>query len=256
VKDETGDMLVDCHNILNRWKNYFYQLLNVHSVSGVRQIDVRTAEQLVPRPSRFEVEIAVAKLKKCKSPGSDQIPAELIHKLINSVWNKEELPNLWKEPIFVPVHKMGDKTDCNNYRGISLLSTSYKILSDILLPRLIPYIDEITRDHQCGFRRNRSVTHQIFCIPQILEKKWEYNETVRQLFIAFKKTYDSLRRKVLYSILIEFGVPMKLVRLIRMCLNETYNIALRDKHLSESFPILNGLKQGDALSQLLFNRWD
>jgi hypothetical protein len=54
-----------------------------------------------------------------------------IHKLINSVWNKEELSNQWKESIIVPVHKKGDKTDCNNYRGISLLSTSYKILSKI-----------------------------------------------------------------------------------------------------------------------------
>jgi hypothetical protein len=81
------------------------------------------------------VEIAIAKLKKSKSPGSDQIPAELIqeggkillsaiHKLINSVWNKEELPDQWKESIIVPVHKKGDKTECNNYCGISLLSTS------------------------------------------------------------------------------------------------------------------------------------
>jgi hypothetical protein len=53
-----------------------------------------------------------------------------IHKLINSVWNKEELPDQWKESIIVPIHKKGDKTDCNNYHGISLLSTSYKILSN------------------------------------------------------------------------------------------------------------------------------
>jgi hypothetical protein len=74
-------------------------------------------------------------LKKYKSPGSDQIPAELIqagdktllsaiHKLINSVWNKEEFPDQWKESIIVPDHKKGDKTDCNNYRGISLVLTS------------------------------------------------------------------------------------------------------------------------------------
>jgi hypothetical protein len=48
--------------------------------------------------------------------------------LINSIWNKEELPDHWKESIIVPVHKKGDKTDCNNYHGISLLSTSYNIL--------------------------------------------------------------------------------------------------------------------------------
>jgi hypothetical protein len=75
-------------------------------------------------------------LKRYKSPGSDEIPAQLIqaggetlwseiHKLINSIWNKKELPAQWKESIIVPVRKKGDKTDCSNYQGISLLSTSY-----------------------------------------------------------------------------------------------------------------------------------
>jgi hypothetical protein len=91
-------------------------------------------------------------LKKYKPPGSDQIPAELIqaggktllsaiHELINSIWNKEELPDQWKESIIVPIYKKGDKTDCNNFHGISLLSTSYKMLSNILLSRLSMYVD-------------------------------------------------------------------------------------------------------------------
>ena len=91
-------------------------------------------------PSAFEVELAIGKLKNHKSPGIDQIPAELIkaggrticcviHKLIISIRNKEELPEEWKESIIVPIYKKGDKTNCNNYRGISLLPTTYKILS-------------------------------------------------------------------------------------------------------------------------------
>jgi hypothetical protein len=78
VKEENGDLLADSNNILNRWKNYFSQLLNVHYVSDVRQIQIRTAEPLVPGASLLEVEIATGKLKNYKSPGSDQIPAELI----------------------------------------------------------------------------------------------------------------------------------------------------------------------------------
>jgi hypothetical protein len=128
------------------------------------------------------VDIAIAKLKKYESPGSDEIPAKLIqaggkillsaiNKPINSVWNKEELPEQWNESINVPVHKKGDKTDCNDYRGISLLSNSYKMLSNIFLSRLGSHIDEIIGDHQCAFRCNRSTTDQIFFIRQILEKK-------------------------------------------------------------------------------------
>ena len=142
-----------------------------------------------------------------------------IHTLITSIWKKEKLPEEWKESIIVPIHKKGDKTDCNNYRGISLLPTTYKILSNILLSRLIPYAKEIIGYHQCGFRRDRSTTDHIFCICQTLEKKWEYNEEVHQLFRDFKKAYDSVTREVLYKILIEFGIPRKFVRLIKILWN-------------------------------------
>jgi hypothetical protein len=93
---------------------------------------------------------------------------------------------------------------------------------------------------------------QIFYIRQILEKKWEYNGTVNQLFIDFKKAYDSINR-VFYNILLEFGIPKKLGRLIKMCLNETYSKVRASNVLSDKFPIRIGLKQGDALSPLLFN---
>jgi hypothetical protein len=83
-----------------------------------------------------------------------------IYKLICSIWNKEELPQQWKESIIVPIHKKGDKTDCNNYRGTSLLSTAYKILSNILLVRLTPHANEIIGDHQCGFHHNISTINQ------------------------------------------------------------------------------------------------
>ena len=148
-----------------------------------------------------------------------------IHKLITSIWKKEKLPEEWKESIIVPIHTKGDKTDCNNYTGISLLPTTYKILSNILLSRLIPYAKEVIGDHQCGFRRNKSTIDHIFCIRQILEKKWEYNEEVHQLFIDFNKASYSVRREVLYMNLIEFDIRRNLERLIKMSLTETYSRA-------------------------------
>jgi hypothetical protein len=95
------------------------------------------------------------------------------------------------------------------------------------------------------FRRNRSTTDQIIAFVRHW-KKVEYNETVHQLFIDFKKAYDSVRREVLYNIQVEFGIPMKLVKLIKMCLNETYSKVRIGKHLSDSFPIQNGLKKGET----------
>jgi hypothetical protein len=68
VKDENGDLLADSHNILNKWKNYISQFFNVHIVRDIRQIEIHTAEPLVPGPSCLEVEIAMGKLRNYKSP--------------------------------------------------------------------------------------------------------------------------------------------------------------------------------------------
>jgi len=160
----------------------------------------------------------------------------------------------WKESVIVPIYKKGDKTDCSYCRGISLLPATYKILSIILLSRLTPYAEEIIGDHQCEFRRNRSTADHTLCIRQIRERGGgAYNEALHQLCTDFKKAYDSVRREVLYNILIEFGIHMKMARLIKMCLPETYGRVRVGKVLSDVFPIRDGLKQGDALSPLLFN---
>jgi hypothetical protein len=123
------------------------------------------------------------------------------------------------------------------------LPAVYTTLSSILLSRLTPYAEEIIGDHHCRLQCNRSTADHIFCIHQILEKEWEYNEAVHQLFIDFKKAPDSVR-KVFYNIIMEFGIPMKLVMLIKMCLNETYNRVWVGKDLSDMFTIKNVLKQG------------
>jgi len=133
------------------------------------------------------------------------------------------------------------------------LSTTYKILSNILLSRLTPYAEDIIGNHQCGFQLNRSTTDHIFCISQILEKKWEYNETVHQLFIDFKKAFLSFRTEAMCNILIEFGIPMKLITLIKMWLNETHSIVCVGNHLCDKFSVKNGWIQGDVLSPLHLN---
>ena len=133
------------------------------------------------------------------------------------------------------------------------MPTTYNILSNLLLSRLPAHAEEFIGDHQCGLRRNRSTADLIICIRHILEKKWEYNEAVHQLFIDFKKAYDSVRKEVLYNIVIESGIDMKLVRLIKMCLTELYSRVRVGDDLSNMFPIRNGLKHGEVLSPLFFN---
>ena len=166
-----------------------------------------TAEQPVPEPSAFEFQWAIEKLRSHELAGIDQIPAETfkaasrkirfeIRKVFISLWSKDEWPEKGKQSIIVPLYKKDNKADWSKYRGISILPSMYKILSNILLSRLTPYAEEISGDNQWGFRRNNSATDHILCIRQILAKS-EYNERVRQLFIDFKRSYDSVRREVL-----------------------------------------------------------
>jgi len=95
-------LVADFHGIVARWRNYFSQLFNVHGVKDVGQAEIHTAEPLVPELSASEFELAIDKIKSHKSPGIDQIPAELIkaggrtiyleiRKLIISIWKKEKL---------------------------------------------------------------------------------------------------------------------------------------------------------------------
>jgi hypothetical protein len=126
---------------MNGRNGNFCQLIKVHGVNDLRQTEMYTAEPLLPAPSCFMVEIANEELVGFKSPGIDQIPAEMIktkgnilsseiHILTNSIWNKEEEQQHWKKRIIVPVYKKGDKTGCTSYRRISVLPTTYKILSN------------------------------------------------------------------------------------------------------------------------------
>ena len=143
----------------------------------------------------------------------------------------------WKESIIVAIYNKSDKRDCRYYNGMSVSSTTYKMLSNILISSLTPYAEVIIGDQQCGFRRKRSTTDHIFCIRGMVEKEWEYSE----YNVDFKKASDSVRRQVFRNILIESGIHMKLVRLKKICLNGTFSRVRVGRHLSAMFPIMNSL---------------
>jgi len=119
--------------------------------------------------------MSIENLKKHKVPRVDHIPSKLIqasggklyeqiNKPIVLIWNKEGLPQAWKDAIIVPIHKKGCRMDCNNYRDFPLLPTSYKILSNIVYSKMTPYANDIIGEYQCGYERNRSTVDHIFSI--------------------------------------------------------------------------------------------
>lgn len=198
--------------VINVWKEHFEELLN-GEVNKEMDMDISVYQNVQPKvenPSLEEVIQAIKEMKNYKAPGSDGISSEMLkaggielasqlHKLIEDIWEKEEMPLDWEEAVIVPLHKKGDKEDPKNYRGISLLNTSYKVLSKIIQRRIEVYSEEIIEDHQAGFQKGRSTIDQIFVIKEVISKYWEFNRSFYELFVDFRKAYDSILRDKLWK---------------------------------------------------------
>lgn len=265
INDSSGDLLTDRTRVAARWKEHFELLLNGQSDrEGTNRIRIEDDGQAVEPPTPDEVRKAVRELKNGKAAGKDGIPAELlkvgsdrlnekIHQVIEMIWEGEEMPSSWLDGLICPIYKKGHRLDCANYRGITLLNTAYKVISRILFSRLRPFAETFVGEYQSGFREGRSTTDQMFTLRQILDKFREYNLRTHHLFVDFKAAYDSVKRNELWHIMLEHGFPAKLIRLIRATLDGSKSSVRISGETSDSFVTLDGLKQGDALSNLLFN---
>ena len=176
-----------------------------------------------------------------------------MYELVRQIWEKERISEEWKETIIVPIHKRGDRDRCENYRGIALGNAAYKILSNITLGKIKPYIEKVMGDYQNGFRDGRCVTDNIFASRIINEKLWEYNESVQYLFIDFQKTYVSIHREALWKCMKELKIPTKLINMCKTCVQKTISAVRIEGTLSSFFENKTSLKQGDPLSPILFN---
>jgi len=263
---ENGTLLTAKHDVLERFKDHFDALYNggddVTDDSDVSFLD--DDGRIVAAPTMGEVSAAISSLKNNKASGPDNIPAELLkmggeelskvmYGLVNRIWNMEELPDQWLEGAILPLHKKGDKTECENYRGIALLNTAYKVFARVLFDRLSPRAETVIGDYQGGFRRDRSTTDQIFTLRLILQKGREFQVRTHHLFIDFKQAYDRTKRMELYVAMKELGFETKYIRLVKATLDGTRCRVKVQNDMSDEFAVREGLKQGDALSCLLFN---
>ena len=262
---QDGELITENSKVLERWAEYFEGILNAdNGQDDDYQPPHGGPDPFINPPTLEEAKEVINHMKNHKAPGEDLITAELIkygggelhiqiHNLLTRIWQEEKIPTEWETALITPIHKKGSKLQCKNYRGISLLNVSYKILTKLIAKRLHPYAEEILGDYQCGFRQNRSTTDQIFTIRCILEKCYEYNIPVHQLYVDYKMAYDSIKRKYLYETLQEFGIPNKLTRMIYVTLNNSRSKVKVQGEYSREFRIRQGLRQGDSLSCMLFN---
>ena len=215
---------------MNRWKEHFSLLIKreipVESHLPYTQPLEENFEDLAEDVLIEEIRTAVKQLKNRKAPGIDGIQAEIykyggetvikwLHRVIQACWNSEEIPEDWRKMVLIPLHKSNSRQDCNNSRGISLLVIAGKIFTKIILNRISEVIESLLRENQCGFRTKRGCCDQIFTLRQIIEKSLEFNNNLYICFVDFKQAYDSVWRDTLWQALPSYGIPEKLVRLLK-----------------------------------------
>ena len=261
-----GRILTGKQDVLGRFREHFDTLLNGEDTEAQDNDPSILGDdgREVATPTLEEVKKAISSLKSNKAPGPDSIPAELLkhggeelakalHEIIVEVWNSETMPDEWLEGSIVPLHKKGDKLACENFRGIALLNAAYKVYAKVLYNRLQPHAETAIGEYQCGFRRDRSTSDQIFNLRLILHRGREFKVNTHHLFIDFKQAYDRTKRSELYVAMKDLGFETKLIRLVKATLDSTWCRVKVQNDLSEPFSVKEGLKQGDALSCLLFN---
>lgn len=274
IRDKGGNLLGGKRDTQERWREYFHELLNEVEENAEQYQDSEEMKrndevgsnmnEEVQEPMETEIEEAIRLMKNNKSPGEDGITAELIKyggkplmkvitRLIVEIWQKVQMPEEWRVAILCPIFKKGDKTICENYRGIGLLNIVYKMLSKILSNRLRPFMEEQVGEYQVGFRKGKGTTDHIFMLRNILEKCYEYNIDIHLIFIDFKQAYDRVKRNEMWVDMENFGIPQKLIRLTKMTLAKSQGKVAIQGELSEHFEIGIGLREGDDLSTILFN---
>ena len=262
-------LLTDKKDILNRWAEHYGTLFSDTrsvedaSLDSIQQLPVK--HELDEPPSFDEVQTAVRKTNSHKAPGIDGLPAEVykysgdqllekLTSLFTLCWSKGEVPGDLRDAVIVSLYKnKGEKSDCSNYRGVTLLSTAGKILARVLLERLIPAIaEEVLPESQCGFRANRGTTDMIFVLCQIQEKCREQNMALYAAFIDLTKAFDTVNREGLWRILGKLGCPPRFLSILQQLHIGQKGQVKHNGEFSDSFPIENGVKQGCVLAPTLF----
>lgn len=137
--------------------------------------------------------------------------ADVLHPLFQDIWLKEKIPKEWGKGIIIKIPKKGDLSNCDNWRGITLLSVPSKIFTRVILNRTRDAMETILRKSQYGFRPNKSCTDLINTLRIIMEQSSEWNNPLYLIFVDFVKAFDLLNREFIWRRLSKIGIPTKLL---------------------------------------------
>ena len=228
------------------------------------------ASALGMKPTQEEIATAMKAMANKKEVGPDELPAELLklglqqdrtillefHQLTTLIWREGKAPQQWKDAVITVLHKKGDKTECGNYFGISLVSHAGKVLLKVVARRLSAYCEAkgLLPEEQSGFRPNRSTTDMMFVVRRLQKIRRKAGVFLSMCFIDLQKAYDTVDRTLLWQVLTRIGVPPQMIVVIQQ-FQDRIRACVRPDHgvCSDWFEVEQGLRQGCVLFPLLFN---
>ncbi len=256
---------------IEEWREYFIRILegaetNEEQKTEVNRQETGTIEER-EEIGKEEVIRVIGKMKKGKAAGIDGIQnehwiyateniVEGLTKMLDKIWKGEGLPEEWRVGLISPLHKKGNREKVENYRGITLLNTTYKIYSSILQHKLERDIEEkqLLPEVQMGFRKGRGTIECIATLDHIVRR--ELNEKggkVYALFVDLKAAFDMVNRERLWQIMKDMGISKTLIERIREIYRETENRIRVNGETSMNFWTKKGVRQGCPLSPTLFS---
>ncbi|TWW52999.1 R2DM Retrovirus-related Pol polyprotein from type II retrotransposable element, partial [Takifugu flavidus] len=257
-----GVLLTSTRDVVDRWKEYFEDLLNPTNTPSSEEVGPGDLE-MGYHISGAEVAEVVKKLLGGKAPGMDEIHPEFLKaldvvglswltRLCNIAWTSGAVPLDWQTGVVVPLFKKGDRRVCSNYRGITLLSLPGKVYSGVLERRVRRIVEPRIQEEQCGFRPGRGTVDQLYTLSRVFEGAWEFAQPVHMCFVDLEKAFDRVPRGVLWGVLREYGVSGPLIRAVRSLYDRCQSLVRIAGSKSNSFPVRVGLRQGCPLSPILF----
>lgn len=272
IKNARNELVHTKEEQVKLWENYYKNMLSnntdtVHSrLCNCTEEEHQTCIKNINTdpPDLEEIKSAIGSIKCHKAPGPDSLPPELLKAdctttskllkpLIEHFWINRHLPEELKEGLIIKIPKKGNLSDFKNWRGLTLLNMTNKIIAHILNKRITATIEPELRNEQSGFRRGKSCIDHISSLRIIVEESVEWRSPLYLLFIDFERAFDTLHHPAIWDALRCKGIPEPLIQLIKCLYDNASCRVLHEGLISNKFPVEKGVRQGCVLSPLLFN---
>ena len=271
TKNLSADIFAEYFKAINDPEGQFYQadddvlefnrrFLNSESQVMFAELDVEITTQ--------EIIKGIRELKLGRSGGPDRLINKFfiygctellpyLHKLFNVLLNKGHFPSMWTEGYIVPIHKKGNTSNVDNYRGITLLSTLGKLFTRILNTRLMEWAESyhVYIEAQAGFRAEMGTVDNTFVLHGLITHLINQGKRLFCAFVDFKKAFDFVNRDIIWYKLIKLGVKGKMLNIIQSMYSSVKSKVKYDNELSNDFDSYLGVRQGECLSPFLFSMY-